>query len=94
MDGEIPKVGNNPVTVSPFIVVATVPPPVQIRDKVPVKFPPEEGLARSTTVQVPVGASELVPQLSVTIEKSVVFERDGAVHPVAAPFPELVSVKV
>ena len=87
--------GPVPVTVMRFAVVETVPPVVHVRESVAVFTPVEFGFARTSTAQVaPPRARSVVPQRSVMIVKSVVFEREGAEHPVAAPVPLFVSVKV
>jgi hypothetical protein len=88
------RLGTIEFTVKPFVVVAAVPPPVQVRDRV-VDFAPDVwGMARTRTVQVPAAARSDEPQLSVVISKSVEFESVGAEHPVAVLFPAFESVKV
>jgi hypothetical protein len=76
-------------------VVETVPPTVQVRDRVAVLAPPEAGFPRTITVQVALAPARLfVLQLSVVIVKFVVSLMVGAEQPVAEPVPELVSVNV
>jgi hypothetical protein len=75
-------------------VVDTVPPVAQVLERVVESAPLEAGFARITTAQLEAAAKSAVRQVSVTIVKSLRFERVGALHPVAGPLPEFERVKV